>query len=122
MRKKDAERRKYARLEAPPIGLRIITEGGVIEKPKIKNLSPLGIKFETNRELKNGEGLELTMSLPDTKNPIHIQAKVVWHKKASLEDKAPFDVGCEFIKIEEDNKNTFLKYFCDMMYKEGGIK
>ena len=121
MAKGKAERRKYLRIEAPPIGLRVITGNGDIEKPKLKNISPIGIRFETKNQLKDGEELELTLELPDTKNPVHIRGKVVWHKKTSLEDHAPFDIGCEFIKIEEDNKNTFLKYFCDLMYgkKEG---
>ncbi len=121
MPKGNAERRKYLRIEAPPVGLRVITGDGDIEKPKLKDISPIGIRFETKKELKDGEKLELTLELPDTKNPVHIRGKVVWYKKTSLENHAPFDIGCAFIKIEEDNKNTFLKYFCDLMYgkKEG---
>ncbi len=118
MKKGDAERRKYLRIETPDISLRVVTEDGHIEKPKMKNISPLGLRFETQKELKDGEKLELTLELPKTQNPIHIKGKVVWLKKTSLEDIALFDVGCEFVKIEEDNKNTFLKYFCDLMYGE----
>jgi Tfp pilus assembly protein PilZ len=119
MAKGNAERRKYLRIEAPPLGLRVITGDGEIERPKLKNISPIGLRFETKKELKDGEKLELALELPDTKNPVHIQGKVVWRKKTSLEDHATFNIGCEFIKIEEDNKNTFLKYFCDLMYGKG---
>ena len=121
MKKRNAERRKYLRIEAP-LALRIITKDGNIEKPKVKNVSPIGLRFETKKEPKDGGILELTLELPDTKNPIHIQGKIVWHKKTTLEDNAPFDVGCEFIKIEEDNKNTFLRYLCDLMYEKGGTQ
>jgi hypothetical protein len=119
MPKGNSERRKYLRIEAPPIDLRVITGDGNIEKPKLKDISPIGLRFETKKELKDGEKLELALELPNTKNPVHIRGKVVWHRKTSLEDHAPFDIGCEFIKIEEDNKNTFLKYFCDLMYGKG---
>ena len=37
-------------------------------------------------------------------------------KKLSLEDNSPFDVGTELVDIEEDNKNTFLKFLCDLIY------
>lgn len=117
MEKRDAERRKYLRIEAP-VNLRVITEGGSIEKPKTINISPIGLRFESKKELRDGENIELTLELPNTKNPIHIKGKIVWHKKTSLENSAPYDIGCEFTKIEEDNKNTFLKYFCDLMYGE----
>jgi len=117
----DTERRKYLRLEAP-VNLRIITEDGCMERPKVKNVSPLGIGFESNKELKDNEKLELTLELPNTQNPVHIEGRVVWHKKISLEDNAPLDVGCEFVKIEEDNKNTFLRFFCDLIYEKGETK
>jgi len=58
------------------------------------------------------------MEMPGTLSSIHARAKVVWKKKLSTENGTPFDIGCEFVRIEEDNKNTFLKYFCDLLYKE----
>jgi len=117
MKKVNVERRKYLRIEVP-LDLRIITESGEMDAPKVKNVSPLGIKFETKKILKDGEKLELTLYLPKAKNPVHIQGKVIWHQKIALQDDSPYNVGCEFIKIEEDNKNTFLKYFCDLIYNK----
>ncbi|NQT22198.1 MAG: PilZ domain-containing protein [Candidatus Omnitrophica bacterium] len=117
MKSPNVERRKYLRIEVP-LNLRIITESGDMDSPKVKNISPLGIRFETKKQLKDGDHLELTLELPKAKNPVHIHGKIIWHKKTSLEDNASFDVGCEFIRIEEDNKNTFLKYFCDLIYKQ----
>jgi hypothetical protein len=59
---------------------------------------------------------ELKLDLPGTQNPVHAKGIVVWKKKISLEDRSPYDVGIEFSEIEEDNKNTFLKFFCDHIY------
>jgi hypothetical protein len=44
------------------------------------------------------------MVIPEAPNPVHAKAKVIWKKKISLEDAAPFDCGLEFTEIEEDNK------------------
>ena len=41
---------------------------------------------------------------------------MVWIKQLSLEDDAPYDIGIELTEIEEDNKNTFLKFLCDLIY------
>jgi len=117
MTKSGQERRKYLRLEAP-IDLRIITEDKRVDKASIINLSPLGLRFESKEKVEDGQMLDLTLILPKAKNPVHIQGKVVWHKKTSLEDNANYDMGCEFTRIEEDNKNTFLKFFCDLIYSK----
>ena len=117
MAKRNAERRRYLRVEVP-VELRVIAKNIIIDKVKAKNISPLGIRFETKEPLKEGDVVDLTLTLPDTNNPVHIQGKVIWQKKISLEDNAPLDIGCEFTKIEEDNKNTFLKYFCDIIYNK----
>ena len=67
--------------------------------------------------------LDVALTLPEAKNPVHIQSNVVWHSPASGAGQELADVGFEFIKIEEDNKNTFLKFFCDLIYgKIGNIK
>jgi len=62
---------------------------------------------------------ELKIDIPNALSPVHAKAKVIWKRKLSTENGAPFDMGCEFTNIEEDNKNTFLKYFCDLLYEQG---
>ena len=112
------ERRKYLRVETP-LQIRVITKDKGIIETTTKNISPLGLRFEfTGEGLEAKDEIELRMEIPNTLNPVHAKARVVWKKKLSTEDKAPFDLGCEFTKIEEDNKNTFLKYFCDLLYKQ----
>jgi len=109
------ERRKYLRIDAP-IQVRIITKDNHVDTTYVKNVSPLGMRFKSDKKLEQGEMLELTLLLTETKNPVHIYGKVVWQNKNASEGDSAYDVGCEFIKIEEDNKNTFLKYFCDLIY------
>ena len=110
------ERRKFIRLEVP-VELKYIATGGTARREvTTKDLSCEGLRFTSDEDLKKGSGLELNLDIPNASNPVHIDAKVVWTKRLSTEDGSPFDVGIEFTKIEEDNKNTFLKYLCDLIY------
>jgi c-di-GMP-binding flagellar brake protein YcgR len=113
------ERRKYLRAEAP-LEVRVITKNGMVKKTQTKDISPLGIRFEMKEaDINVNDEIELAIDLPDALSSVHTKAKVVWKKKLSTENGAPCDIGCEFTRIEEDNKTTFLKYFCDFLYEQG---
>ena len=110
------ERRRYTRLPEP-IEVTYITAAGVAHNIIAKNISADGMRFETKEKDMDESGVvELKLNIPAT-NPVHAKGKVIWKRKISLEDKAPFDTGMEFTDIEEDNKNTFLKFLCDLIYK-----
>lgn len=112
-----AERRKYIRLETPVNVIYNTVGGEKFYTTVSKNISADGIRLETpDRSLQVSDILELKLIIPGTKNPVHANGKVVWKTKSSLEDNAPYDIGIEFIQIEEDNKNTFLKFLCDILY------
>ena len=116
------ERRKYLRTETP-INIRIVDKDNAVEETQTKDISPIGLRFKTKKAvIAINEELELKIEMPETSSSVHTKAKVVWKKKLSTEDGAPFSIGCEFVSIEEDNKNTFLKYFCDLLYKQGKVK
>ena len=116
--KRVEERRKFIRLEVP-VDLKYITEGNSARKEvTTKDLSCEGLRFTSEEALEKGSSLELNLDIPDAPNPVHVIAKVAWAKRLSTEDGSPFEVGVEFIKIEEDNKNTFLKYLCDLIYNQ----
>ena len=111
------ERRKYIRLEAPVSITYNAAGDNKFYTSVAKNISADGIRFETDdRLLKQSDLIDVKLDIPGASNPVHSSGKVVWKKKLSLEDAAPSDVGVEFIKIEEDNKNTFLKFLCDVLY------
>jgi len=113
------ERRKFTRY-AIPLRIAYVLEGdNVVYKGDTKNISSLGIRFESQKKLKEGSQLELKITLPKAPNPVHAEGKLVWVRKQTIADSSPYEVGMEFLKIEEDNKNTFLKFLCDLAYKYG---
>lgn len=116
-RNKLAERRRYIRLEAPIDVTYTILDAPRIHNTMGKNISADGIRFETHdRLLKESSAIELRLTVSGATGPVHVKGIVIWKRRLSLEDAAPFDVGVEFTEIEESNKNTFLKYLCDLMY------
>lgn len=117
--KPTTERRQYLRVQAP-LSIRIINSVNALCQTETKNISPLGLRCECVDALANiGDTVELRIKIPDALSPVHAKAKVVWKNKASIEGSSKADIGCEFTDIEEDNKNTFLKYFCDLLYERG---
>jgi hypothetical protein len=115
MKLKLPERRRFVRVETP---LKVVvTEGDRVDEVVTKNISPMGFRFEVGREYKNTECLDLSLYIPSTEKAIHIKGKVVWQDKISLEDNAPYDVGIEVTQVDEKDKNAFLKYLCDLLYK-----
>lgn len=111
------ERRRYVRLKTPVELSYFSGDGKRVTKSVADNISADGLRFQTeDKGINEGDSLELKLSIVGAANPVHAKAKVVWKKRISLEDGSPFDVGLEFTAIEEDNKNTFLKNLCDMMY------
>ncbi|UCH12288.1 MAG: PilZ domain-containing protein [Candidatus Omnitrophota bacterium] len=71
--------------------------------------------IETARKISPDTPVELSLTPPETPNPVHINARVIRSDK--IEGQELFNIGIEFSKIEEDNKNTFLKFLCDTIYK-----
>jgi len=109
MAKSPSDRRRYLRLLAP-IGLRVISKDNSIEMTSMIDLSPRGLRYQSKDIVKEGQVLDITLIIPEAQNPVHVTGKVVWSRNNN--------VGCEFVKIEEDNKNTFLKFFCDLIYAQ----
>lgn len=114
MKLKLSERRRYIRIEAP---LQVKVKGEGWEKELlIKNISPMGLRFEIDRKLKESEILAFSLYLPSVKEPITLKGKVVWQERVSIEDNAPYDAGIEIISIVEKDKVVLLKYLCDLLY------
>jgi len=111
------ERRRYVRLKIPVAFSYVSADGSIARQAVTKNISAHGLRFETtDRNVKESDSIEIKLMLPGASNPVHAKANIVWKKKLSLEDSSPFDTGVEFTEIEEDNKNTFLKNLCDLIY------
>ncbi len=119
--KKIEERRKFIRLEVPLEVKFIIEKDRIRREVTTKDLSCDGLRFISEHPIKEGSSLELNLNIPDANNPVHIKGKVVWLKRLSTADSSSFEAGIEFTHIEEDNKNTFLKYLCDLIYNQTKI-
>ncbi len=120
MRKAAEERRRFIRLEVP-VEVKYVIEDDpdqVRRRVATKDLSCDGLRFISERRLNEGAFLDLNLTIPGANNPVHAKGKTIWARKTSTEDAAPFEVGVELVQIEEDNKNTFLKYLCDLIYNE----
>lgn len=117
-RGKLVERRRFIRLNAPVNVSYTIPDSGKVFTTVTKNISADGLRIEGDSSFvpKDSDIIELKLKISDAASPVHAKGKVIWKKKISLEDGAPFDVGIEFTEIEEDNKNTFLKFLCDLIY------
>ena len=116
-RDKLVERRGFIRLREPINIAYTVSGTDKVYNVTAKDISADGMRFQTpEKDLKEGDLVEMKMDIQAIPNPVHVKGKVMWKKKLSLEDNAPFDVGTELIDIEEDNKNTFLKFLCDMIY------
>ena len=105
------------RLSAPMKMTYLSPASGKMVAVTVKNISAEGLAFEVgDKNLNESDVVELKLEIPQAANPIHSRARVVWKRRQSLSDNAQFDVGLEFAEIEEDNKNTFLKFLCDQIY------
>jgi len=114
MKLKSFERRRFVRIDVP---LQVTVKvGRHQEKGITKNVSPVGLRFETSKKLEENKSVKVTLHLPSAANPVTFSARIVWQDKKNLEDKAPYDVGVEIESIEDRDKNVFLKYLCDLFY------
>ncbi len=115
----DKEQRYYIRIDVLVPAIFSIKKKGRIEKIKahVKNVSASGMMVNVDRKLTFGTDTAIDMYAPEAPNPIHCNGKVVWTVPANK--KGMYNCGVAFTDIEEDNKNTFLKFLCDTIYRSG---
>ena len=114
------ERRKYVRL-ALALNLSYLPaeERGAAYKTISKDISPIGIRITTEKELKVGQRLKLNIDIPNSPEPIEVNAKVAWTKSLSAADKPAFESGMRFISFpQEIHKDIFFKYIGDMFAQQ----
>ncbi len=81
-----------------------------------RDVSAHGIQLLTNDRLVIGDKLDMRISVPEALNPAHIKGTVVWSRESDSPKAYAYSAGVDFDKIEEDNKNTFLKFLCNLMH------
>jgi len=87
-----------------------------------KDVSAHGIQLLTSDKLELGDRVDLKIFVPEALNPAHMKGIVVWSRELGSQKSHSYSAGIDFGKIEEDNKNTFLKFLCDLMYAKTGDK
>lgn len=118
------EKRRFIRFD---IALKVtycIQKEPKIERTGItSDMSVGGIRLLTEEKLETGSRVEFMIFIPEALNPAHFAGIVLWSNESGGSKKPSYISGIEFGPIEEDNKNTFLKFLCDLMYrKTGAIK
>lgn len=112
---KEKNRRKYLRLTIPlKVAYRRWEDAQQDHASQSVDLSAEGIRLSLPNQLKVGDRLELRLELPKAPNPVHILGEIVWVTESK---EGGYDTGVRFQQFEEDNKNTFLKYFCELLYE-----
>lgn len=74
---------------------------------KCLNISGIGMKIETNENLKPGQNINILVYLPTEKKLVTISARVVWSEK----NKEGHWSGLKFLKIEP--RIEFTEFLCE---------
>ena len=85
-----------------------------------KDISAGGMQFLTQEKIDVGSRLDFKMFIPEALNPAHMNGIALWSKETTTSKGLSYCAGIEFGDIEEDNKTTFLRFLCDMLYEKLG--
>lgn len=117
------EKRKFIRFDISLKTTYILQRDPKVERTGVtRDMSAGGIQLLTEESLNVGDKLELKCFIPEALNPAHLNGIILWSKIVSTGKKPSYSAGIEFKDIEEDNKNTFLKFLCELMYRKIGKK
>lgn len=108
------ERRKFVRLNFLVDVIYRRYESSEKEKLSLsKNISTGGICLIAYGELKESDLLDLEIYLPDDNKPIKVMGRVVWVNEFIIGETPKgkrYDVGVEFIDIDQDDLTKIYKY------------
>ncbi|MGB2629932.1 MAG: PilZ domain-containing protein [Candidatus Omnitrophota bacterium] len=104
-RKKAEEKRKFVRLETHHL-LKYKLMDRKESLSFARNVSAGGVRFHAEEYIQPGSTLELTINFPSYPEPVKAVSKVVW--VTPMAKLGGFDVGAEFINIEEKARD-FIK-------------
>jgi len=128
MKKSGIDKRKYARL-ALKTKINVSAIDSESKNPRSqrlnatgKNIGVHGLLFTTDKKLKSGTIVTLEIFLPEKNEPIYIEGEVRWctlkkslKKPAKKTAKPRYDIGINFLTIDESHIMLILKYVCGDM-------
>lgn len=113
------EKRRFIRFGVSLKVNYIIQKDPRAEKTGItKDVSAGGLRLLTEEKIEVGNRVELKIFIPEALNPVHLNGTVLWSREETSGKDLRHCAGIEFGKIEEDNKSTFLRFLCNLMYKK----
>jgi c-di-GMP-binding flagellar brake protein YcgR len=108
------ERRKFVRLNVlANISYRMNLSQGDRKASNTKNISMGGICFIAYEEMGISQLIEVSVNLPDGGFPINALCRVAWVNEFVVgggPDNKKYDVGVEFIEIEQADVERINKY------------
>ena len=108
------ERRKYPRIQATFVEYSVIGEVASKEISSFtEDVSAGGICILSCEKIETDSLLSLKIYLPDGGGPIEAKGKVAWAGVStflSMEGRKHYDLGIEFIQIDEKDRLRIYKY------------
>ena len=102
------ERRRFLRFETALNALCDIISDKSRASYKVKNLSKEGALIITDKRLREGAEINLTMDVPGDNIPIFASCEVAWQK--SMIDRSVYETGVKFKKLDNPDKGRLLEY------------
>ena len=83
-----------------------------------RDLGTGGVFIETDRPLSHGSVVELTFTLPDSKETLEAKGRVIWVQKVIPDKNLPAGMGVQFEEFTQDQR-VILQDFVDRYSKVG---
>ena len=120
----NTERRKFPRLSlGANVKYSVVQLNSSKDDIPMKNISAAGICIVADDDLEIGTILSLRVYLPGNDAPIYTKGRVIWKSefKIGYGSKPSYDMGVEFLEIEEEDKRKIFKYVAKLPHiaKEG---
>ena len=96
------EKRKFLRVKDHCLA-KYKVEGSGTTLTFVRNISVGGMKFHAKEAFKLGADVDMYINFPPYPKPIDVVVKIVWCKP--MKDFDGFDVGAEFVWINEDARD-----------------
>jgi Tfp pilus assembly protein PilZ len=102
------ERRRFLRFETAMNALCDIMSDKSKASCKVKNLSKEGALIISDKKLKEGAEINLTMDVPGDNVPIFASCEVAWQKGPV--GTSTYETGVRFKSIDSSDKGRLLEY------------
>jgi len=114
-----SEKRKYMRFNV--LMDAICRTGGVLKNMKVNNFSKEGVGVIGQESLKQGEAVEIELTIPGDNVPVVLQGEVAWACREGAED-AQCKGGIRFSKVSNEDRSRMLEYIYHRWITPGSDK